>query len=116
MDPANAATSALGKTEGWLYFDPRTGKGAGAGVAGLGPDGRPLVGGPSFGVRRMGFQEAVVGVVGGGGMEEYGNLQEWAGKKVQGGAGRRRVVYGATEMVGPERFLGGEVRRLGEDG
>jgi len=47
-------------------------------------------------------------MVGGGCMEEYGNLQEWARKKAQGNTGgvggivgRRRVVYGATEMVSP---------------
>jgi len=67
-------------------------------------------------------------MVGGGCMEEYGNLQEWARKRAQGNtwgvkgivggqaAGlRRKVVYGATEMLSPERFLNGEVKRLGED-
>lgn len=133
MDPTSSSSSALQKTENYLYFDPRTPRGtvpAGSGLAGLGPDGRPIHGGPSFGQRRQGFTEAVVVMVGGGCMEEYGNLQEWARKKAQGSSGvgvggivggqaaglRRRVVYGATEMLSPERFLNGELKRLGEDG
>ncbi|KAF8456185.1 Sec1-like protein [Terfezia claveryi] len=131
MDPTSSSSSALQKTENYLYFDPRSPRGTvppGSGLAGLGPDGRPIHGGPSFGQRRQGFTEAVVVMVGGGCMEEYGNLQEWARKKAQGNTGgvggivggqaaglRRRVVYGATEMLSPERFLNGEVKRLGED-
>ena len=132
MDPTSSSSSALQKTENYLYFDPRSPRGtvpAGSGLAGLGPDGRPIHGGPSFGQRRQGFTEAVVVMVGGGCMEEYGNLQEWARKKAQGSSGvgvggivggqaaglRRRVVYGATEMLSPERFLNGELKRLGED-
>ncbi|KAI5780665.1 Sec1-like protein [Peziza echinospora] len=129
MDPTSSSSSALQKTENYLYFDPRSPRGTvppGSGLAGLGPDGRPITGGPSFGQRRQGFTEAAVVMIGGGCMEEYGNLQEWARKKAQGGGGvgivggqqaglRRRVVYGATELISPERFLGGEVKRLGED-
>lgn len=58
-----------------------------------------------------------------------GIFKEWARKKAQGGSSvgvggivgglaaglRRRVVYGATEMLSPERFLNGELKRLGED-
>ena len=81
----------------------------------------------SFGMRRQGFSEGVVFVVGGGSVDEYGNLQEWArrnnggdgGRGGQGGGhggmGKRRVVYGATEVVNAGEFLTGELERLGEE-
>lgn len=111
MDPTASSTSALAKTENYLFFDPRSS------TARSGPDGRPLAGGPTFGQRRQGFAEAVVFTVGGGNMEEYGNLQEWGRKVGQGTAGvRRRVVYGSTELVNAETFVNGELKRLGEEG
>jgi hypothetical protein len=72
----------------YLYFDPRTTRG---------------------GVRRQTgpFNDAVVFVVGGGGIMEYGYLQEWA-KRQQG----RRVVYGSDEIVSPREFLA-ELGKLG---
>ncbi|KAL7275081.1 Vesicle trafficking between the ER and Golgi [Rhizina undulata] len=124
MDPNASSSSALAKTESYLYFDPRsptargtTGNPAG-GASRLGPDGRPVVGGPSFGQRRQGFAEAVVFTVGGGNMEEYGNLQEWSRRTAgAGGAGvRRRVVYGSTELINSEKFVNGELKRLGQEG
>jgi len=122
MDPATASTSALAKTESYLFFDPRSSTARGttgnpSGVARLGPDGRPLTSGPSFGQRRQGFAEAVVFTVGGGNMEEYGNLQEWSRKVSQSGAGaKRKVVYGSTELINAESFVNGELKRLGEEG
>jgi hypothetical protein len=120
MDPSSSSTSALAKTENYLFFDPRsstargtTGAPAG-GAARLGPDGRPITGGPSFGQRRQGFTEAVVFTVGGGNMEEYGNLQEWSRKVSQSGAGvKRKVVYGSTELINADSFVNGELKRLG---
>ncbi|KAI5851808.1 Sec1-like protein [Tricharina praecox] len=122
MDPTSSSTSALGKTESYLFFDPRSSSARGttgnpAGVARLGPDGRPVAGGPTFGQRRQGFAEAVVFTVGGGNMEEYGNLQEWSRRVGQSGAGiRRKVVYGSTELINAESFVNGELKRLGEEG
>lgn len=134
MDPAAASSSAIAKTEGYLYFDPRNahargttgGPGQGPssssrGAGGLGSGGPGT--GASFGQRRQGFSEAIVFTVGGGSMDEYGNLQEWvartsgnaaAGRGGGGGTGRntRRVVYGSTELVNAEEFLG-ELQRLG---
>ena len=97
--------------------------------------------GASFGQRRQGFGDAIVFTVGGGCMEEYGNLQEWARRSsVNGGVGvtsavgagagagaggagaglggagsapRKRVVYGSTEIVNAEDFLMGDLKRLG---
>lgn len=75
--------------------------------------------GASFGQRRQGFSEAVVFTVGGGSMDEYGNLAEWARRTGEGGvgaakgAGRRRVVYGSTEIVSAGEFLGVEMQGLG---
>lgn len=75
--------------------------------------------GATFGQRRQGFSEAVVFTVGGGSMDEYGNLQEWAkrtgagGSGAEKGAGKRRVVYGSTELVNAGEFLRGELEKLG---
>ena len=139
MDPASASSSAIAKTENYLYFDPRSanargtmppasqaranGAGAGGGGATM-PGGLGSLGpgtGASFGQRRQGFGDAVVFTVGGGCMEEYGNLQEWARRTSAGAAAggvvgpRKRVVYGSTEVVNAEEFLMGELRRLGQE-
>ncbi|KAI5818739.1 Sec1-like protein [Pyronema omphalodes] len=120
MDPSSSSTSALAKTENYLFFDPKSSTARGTtgappgGAARLGPDGRPITGGPSFGQRRQGFTEAVVFTVGGGNMEEYGNLQEWSRKVSQSGAGvKRKVVYGSTELINADSFVNGELKRLG---
>lgn len=137
MDPTAASSSAIGKTENYLYFDPRNahargvsggpgqsavrgggGGGGGAGMpGGLGSSGPGT--GASFGQRRQGFSEAMVFTVGGGSMDEYGNLQEWVKRATgaQAGAGasgtkNRRVVYGSTELVNAEDFLQ-QLKRLG---
>ncbi|KAF7502998.1 hypothetical protein GJ744_004732 [Endocarpon pusillum] len=79
--------------------------------------------GASFGQRRQGFNEAIVFTVGGGSMDEYGNLQEWVkrtsvsggggvGAAGSGGARNRRVVYGSTEMVNAREFFE-ELKKLG---
>lgn len=69
--------------------------------------------GASFGMRRQGFSEAVVFTVGGGSMDEYGNLQDWAKRTGEQKGGKRRVVYGSTEIVSAVEFLGTEVKGLG---
>ncbi|CAZ80710.1 unnamed protein product [Tuber melanosporum] len=119
MDPTSSSTSALAKTENYLYLDPRSSTSRTGPSTRLGPDGRPIVGGPTFGQRRQGFTEAVVFTVGGGNMEEYGNLQEWS-RRVNDASGaggtRRKVVYGSTELISAEKFVGGELKRLGQEG
>ena len=72
----------------YLYFDPRTQRG---------------------GVRRQTgpFNDAIVFVVGGGGVMEYGYLQEWAARQ-QG----RRVIYGTDELLSPGEFIF-ELEKLG---
>jgi sec1 family domain-containing protein 1 len=125
MDPSNASTSALQKTEGFLYFDPRSANARGT----MPPSAKDARQGTqqtrgieaSFGQRRQGFGEAIVFTVGGGSMDEYGNLQDWA-KRTSGGAaggvagqvGRKRVVYGSTEVVDAGAFLS-ELSRLGKE-
>jgi hypothetical protein len=123
MDPQNASTSALQKTEGFLYFDPRSANARGT----MPPSAKDARSGTvqsrgieaSFGQRRQGFSEAIVFTVGGGSMDEYGNLQEWA-KRTSGGAGaagavgRKRVIYGSTELVNAENFLK-ELGKLGKE-
>lgn len=127
MDPSAASSSAIAKTEHYLYFDPRSanargtmpppsavragssmpGGGAAMGVQGPGT-------GASFGQRRQGFAEAVVFTVGGGSMDEYGNLQEWVTRSAGGGdRTRRRIVYGSTEMMNSGEFIKQELERLG---
>lgn len=124
MDPQNASTSALQKTEGFLYFDPRSANARGT----MPPSAKDARAGQqtsrgieaSFGQRRQGFSEAIVFTVGGGSMDEYGNLQDWAKRTsgAGGGAastvGRKRVVYGSTELVNAASFLE-ELARLGKE-
>jgi len=129
MDPTSASSSAIAKTEDYLYFDPRSANArgtmpapsrqqlqAGGALGGLGPGSSA-----TFGQRRQGFSEAIVFTVGGGSMDEYGNLQDWA-KRTSAGAGggggagpRRRVVYGSTEIVNAEDFVTVELARLGKE-
>lgn len=134
MDPSAASSSAIAKTENYLYFDPRSANARGTmpppsavraaghqhGGATAAPGGLPGVGGgagmaASFGQRRQGFAEAVVFTVGGGSMDEYGNLQEWVARTTAGDRARRRVVYGSTEMVNAGEFIREELERLGRE-
>jgi len=132
MDPHNASSSAIAKTESYLYFDPRSANARGtipqasqarqaqsSGLPGaLDGVGRGIQ--ASFGQKRQGYNEAIVFTVGGGSMDEYGNLQEWA-KRTSGGANapstaiKRRIVYGSTEIVNAEDFLTKELARLGSE-
>ncbi|KAI1778562.1 Sec1-like protein [Hypoxylon cercidicola] len=138
MDPQAAATSAIAKTENYLYFDPRSAnargsmpppasaiRGSGASTpgalpgGGAGPQGGGGGGpgtGASFGQRRQGFTDAVVFTVGGGSMDEYGNLQEWVQRTGEaGGRARKRVVYGSTEILNAREFITEELERLGRE-
>lgn len=123
MDPQNASTSALQKTEGFLYFDPRSANARGT----MPPSAKDARSGAnqsrgieaSFGQRRQGFSEAIVFTVGGGSMDEYGNLQDWAQRtsNAAGAAGavsKKRIIYGSTELVNAESFLS-ELGRLGKE-
>ncbi len=133
MDPSSASSSAIAKTEHYLYFDPRSANARGTmpqpsairatatGV--MPPGGLPGSGmnvqgpgtGASFGQRRQGFSEALVFMVGGGSMEEYGNLQEWSARTSTGDKAKRRVVYGASELVNAGQFIQNELDRLGQE-
>lgn len=141
MDPSSASSSAIAKTENYLYFDPRSANARGAMPpasasrnaqmpGGLGSSGPGT--GASFGQRRQAFNEAIVFTVGGGSMDEYGNLQDWvsrtngqtgadgagAGGRVVGGslAGtRRRIVYGSTELMNANEFLADALAKLGKE-
>jgi hypothetical protein len=120
MDPASASSSAIAKTENYLYFDPRS-----ANARGTIPDASKLKqqqGGiapgiqASFGQRRQAFSEAIVFSVGGGSYDEYGNLQEWVKRSnaAAAGAGTKRVVYGSDELVDAVHFIG-ELEKLGKE-
>jgi hypothetical protein len=120
MDPQNASTSALQKTEGFLYFDPRSANARGT----MPPSAKDARSGtqekrgidPSFGQKRQGFSEAIIFTVGGGSMDEYGNLLDWA-KRSSGAGGavsKKRVVYGSTELVNANSFLQ-ELSKLGKE-
>lgn len=127
MDPSAASSSAIAKTENYLYFDPRSSNARGtmpppsalrSGAGANAPGGMPGLQGTgqsaTFGQRRQGFTEAVVFTVGGGSMEEYGNLQEWV-ERTSKDRGRRRVVYGSTELVNAGEFVKEELERLGNE-
>lgn len=127
MDPASASSSAIAKTEDYLYFDPRSANARGT-MPGAPSSRQGQQSGPgnfgsgsnaTFGQRRQGFTEAIVFTVGGGSMDEYGNLQDWAHRTsaAQGAGGaRRRIVYGSTEIVNAEDFVGVAARLGTESG
>ena len=127
MDPASASSSAIAKTEDYLYFDPRSANARGT-MPGAPSSGQGQQSGQgsfnpgstaTFGQRRQGFSEAIVFTVGGGSMDEYGNLQDWAHRTsaAQGAGGpRRRIVYGSTEIVNAEDFVGVAARLGTESG
>jgi hypothetical protein len=135
MDPQNASSAAIARTEHYLYFDPRSANArgtmppairAGGASAGAGPNapGSGVARGmeASFGQRRQGFSEAIVFTIGGGSVDEYGNLQEWVTRTSSGAAGgvtaglpKRRVVYGSTEIIAAEDFIKSELARLGKE-
>ncbi|KAE8543693.1 hypothetical protein D1P53_000409 [Cryptococcus gattii VGV] len=110
----------------------RPGAGAGGAAGGTGTGTGAGGGGGTGGTGgRNQFSEGVVFVVGGGGYVEYGNLMDWASRSGGGGGGGardgardgaggaggagaagqgvtgqgRRVTYGSTEILNPERFL-----------
>jgi hypothetical protein len=128
MDPSTASSSAIARTENFSYFDPRhahargampppanvrTGSGAPGGLpgAGLGAQGPGM--GATFGQRRQGFTEALVFVVGGGSIIEYGNLQDWATRT--GGVSNRRIIYGSEFLVSSQEFIKEELESLGRE-
>ncbi|KAL2825013.1 Sec1-like protein [Aspergillus cavernicola] len=140
MDPTAASSSAIAKTENYLYFDPRStnargtippasasrnAQSAGSSLGGIGPGT-----GASFGQRRQAFNEAIVFTVGGGSMDEYGNLQDWvhrtSGQQGHEGAAsrgaeplggpKRRVVYGSTDLMNANEFLVESLAKLGIEG
>jgi hypothetical protein len=75
MDPQNAPSAALSKTEGYLYFDPRSANARGtmppASTVRHGTQSGAVSRGieATFGQRRAGFSDAVVFTVGGGSVE-----------------------------------------------
>jgi sec1 family domain-containing protein 1 len=154
MDPQAASSSAIAKTENYLYFDPRSANARGAMPTSSTARGQQPASGPgssstpginaSFGQRRQAFNEAIVFTVGGGSMEEYGNLQDWvartSGQIGAAGAGAggpggapggpvggastataapgshaRRVVYGSTELMNASDFLIDALAKLGKE-
>lgn len=137
MDPSSASSSAIAKTENYLYFDPRSANARGAVPPSSASRHSHTPGGPgssapgtgaTFGQRRQAFNEAIIFTVGGGSIEEYGNLQDWvrrtsgSGSVTSSGAGgssggtpTRRVVYGSTELMNASEFLTDALGRLGKE-
>ncbi|KAH6655800.1 Sec1-like protein [Truncatella angustata] len=127
MDPQAASSSALAKTEGYMFFDPRSANARGtmpapsavrAGTAST-PGGLPGTQGPgmgaSFGQRRQGYSDSIVFVVGGGSMDEYGNLQEWINRTSGDKGIKKRAIYGATEIMNATEFVQGPLESLGRE-
>lgn len=127
MDPSTASSSAISKTEHYLYFDPRSANARGTmpppssmrgGGGGNAPGGLPGSQGAgqaaSFGQRRQGYSEAIVFTIGGGSMEEYGNLQDWV-SRTGGDKARKKIVYGSTEIINAQEFVKEELERLGKE-
>ena len=97
MDPPAASSSAIAKTENYLYFDPRSAHARGTTGGPTDPSRNGAGATASFGQRRQGFSEAIVFTVGGGSMDEYGNLQEWVKRTSAPGAGRLEHVFGCCK-------------------
>ncbi|KAH7135590.1 SEC1 family transport protein-like protein SLY1 [Dendryphion nanum] len=118
MDPQNASSSAISKSESYSYFDPRSANARGTMPAAS--QARAQQGGvargieASFGQRRQGFSDAILFTVGGGSMDEYGNIQDWA-KRTSVGGQKRRVVYGSTAMMSATEFVTKDLARLGSE-
>ncbi|GAA5989777.1 hypothetical protein JCM11641_006030 [Rhodosporidiobolus odoratus] len=101
MDPSSASTQALQDTDDYLLFDPRSG----------GRSARPAA--ATQGRGRQNYHDAIVFVVGGGSVVEYGNLAEYSARSapgagqqgVQVGAPTRRITYGSTEVLAPSEFV-----------
>ncbi|KAF1931388.1 Sec1-like protein [Didymella exigua CBS 183.55] len=122
MDPQNASSSAISKTESYLYFDPRSANARGTlPPASAARNQQNTVGRgieATFGQRRQGFSEAIVFTVGGGSMDEYGNLQEWAKRTsagTQGPSQKRRIVYGSTALYSATEFVTKDLAKLGAE-
>ncbi|KAF3006844.1 Vesicle trafficking between the ER and Golgi [Curvularia kusanoi] len=122
MDPQNASSSAISKTESYLYFDPRSANARGTlPPASASRNQQNTVGRgieATFGQRRQGFSEAIVFTVGGGSMDEYGNLQEWAKRtsaSTQGPGQKRRIVYGSTALYSATEFVTKDLAKLGAE-
>lgn len=123
MDPQNASSSAISKTESYLYFDPRSANARGTlPPASQSRNQQNTVGRgieATFGQRRQGFSEAIVFTVGGGSMDEYGNLQEWAKRTSAAGAAgtgqKRRIVYGSTSLYSATEFVTKDLAQLGQE-
>lgn len=65
------------------------------------------------------FDEAIVFTIGGGSMDEYGNLQAWANPVDQARnplPTKTRVVYGSTELLNASEFLEKCLGPLGREG
>lgn len=121
MDPQNASSSAISKTEGYLSFDPRSANARGtvppASQTRSQQGGAPRGIDATFGQRRQGFSEAIVFTVGGGSMDEYGNLQEWVKRTsaVAGVGQKRRIVYGSTALYSATQFVTQDLAELGKE-
>lgn len=55
-------------------------------------------------------------MVGGGFMDEYGNLQEWVVRGVMSGDKvKKRVLYGVSELINVGQFIIEELNRFGKE-
>ncbi|KAF1845238.1 SEC1 family transport protein-like protein SLY1 [Cucurbitaria berberidis CBS 394.84] len=115
MAPEAASSGALTKTESYLFFDPRSANARGTLPQASQSRNQQTVRGidASFGQRRQGFSEAICFVVGGGAMDEFQNLQDWATRASVAGT-KRRIVYGSTALYNSAEFIG-ELAQLGKE-
>ncbi|KAF2706432.1 Sec1-like protein [Pleomassaria siparia CBS 279.74] len=119
MDPSNASSSAIQKTEGYLYFDPKASNARGTlPPASQARNQQSAVGRgieASFGQRRAGFSEAILFTVGGGSMDEYANIQEWTKRTSAGTGQKRRIIYGSTSLYSANEFIKQDLAELGKE-
>jgi hypothetical protein len=120
MEPSSASSQALQDTDEYLLFDPKSGGRSSARPSNRGGGGGGGGGGTLGGGSRQNFNEAVVFVVGGGSLVEYGNMSEWVARTGQQPGvngvgstttstmmlpGQKNVTYGSTEILAPSEFV-----------
>lgn len=114
MDPTSASATALHDVEDYVLLDSRQGRarpgqrpaggqraGGGGGSAGAN------AGSSAASAGRATYTDAIVFLVGGGSYVEYTDLVELCARSAPapGAPPRKRITYGATEILRPAEFL-----------
>ena len=112
MDPTSASAAALHDVEDYVLLDSRQGRArpgqrpaGGQRAGGAGSAGTNAASAANAG--RATYSDAIVFLVGGGSYVEYTDLVELCARSAPapGAPPRKRITYGATEVLRPAEFL-----------